>query len=336
MRSLFLLCLLSCNLLGQAQFLGDVQYNIVIRSDQQNDFDVLYEVRFPELNDKPEAVYFTESQDSFLLMMFEDLKNAHPERSQLLLHFHGMWGSRPGNFNRAYKLLSEHFLERPESDIHRMINVKWPGNKVEYHLNKEKILEIADPLQDIVVKLSRKIQLINFLNNKVSIELDVISHSLGNVLIEEMVQYIEPEEFEYPLFSEVVLAAPDQETDAFIEGGRMSKFHKLSKRTHVYFSTKDLTLGISKNLNERSRLGLDGPITESLIQDNVYFVDCTQVTDEANFGDKMTGHSYYRASPIATFDMLECFKSKRVEEIGTRKLTNKQLQIFQIQFEQSN
>jgi len=336
MRLLFLLCLLSSQLLSQIEIPSDVQYNLLVQSDASDEFEVEYEMRIPGEGNNPDRVYLTTSQDSFLLMLYQDLKSADSEKSQLLLHIHGMWGGRRMNFNRAYKLLETYFLKRPESDFYRLINVKWPGNEMEYKINRAKILEIADPLQELIVNLSRKIQLINFLNNNVSTRMDLIAHSLGNVLLEEMVQNINSSEFTYPLFSEVVLAAPDLEVDAFLKEGRMADFHKLCERAHVYFSTKDLTLGVSSNLNDRSRLGLSGPVADSQIADNIFFIDCSILSDEDKFGDRMTGHSYYRASPIATMDMLESFKSKQAHKIDRRKLTNETLNIFQIQYEAPN
>ena len=121
----------------QDLFDQNVQYNIVVDIDEDTSIQVHYEVIFTDKKRKDRKYFETTSQDSFLLILMEDLEQLDADKNKILFYVHGMWGGRRMNFNHAYGLMTKAYLNHPESDIARMLSLKWPGNKPEYKENKK-------------------------------------------------------------------------------------------------------------------------------------------------------------------------------------------------------
>jgi len=304
------------------------QFNVIVTSESENTFELIYEIKSRKDENSDIKIYQTESQDSFILHLIGDIKSFPKNKSQILFHIHGMWGSRKSNFINAYGLLYEYLILPEESDMARILSIKWPGNKPEYLTNKFKVIEIGDEMQKLFVQLIRKIQLADKFLFNFSTDFDLIGHSLAGELIKEIVKNIDEKELKYPLFNQVVIAAPDLDTDVLEKEGELQKLEYFANRSHIYFSHKDLTLSISKSLNKKGRLGLDGPTESSVVPKNVFFVDVTEVSDEENIGDKISGHAYYRASNLITADILKTLRGDKIESFPSRELIDKSLHIY--------
>lgn len=305
------------SIISQDLFDQNVQYNIIIESPEDSEIDVSYEVYFTD-QEENNQFFQTTSQDSFLMILLNDIATLDKDRNKLLLYIHGMWGGRRQNFNRAYKLMRTGYLEHPDSDIGRMISLKWPGNKMEYKRNKRKLYTIDKQVADLTFDFVRKLQTIDWFSSKFETHIDVIAHSLGNELFKEMIKEVPETEMENAFFHEIILAASDLEIDIFESDPQLKNIAKIADRTHIYYSPRDITLGISKNLNRKSRLGLDGPSSNTNVPNNIYFVNVANVKDDPNMGDRMNGHSYYRSSPLSCQDMLSVLKSEKLSSIDNR------------------
>jgi len=335
MRFLFVFLYAFNFLTAQDAKVNDIQYNVIV-DISDSIYSVAYEVILKGDKKKDDRVFTTHSQDSFLIVLMDDLQNLPANKRQLLCYVHGMWGGKRSNFNDAYGMLHEKYIDRSESDIGRVISIIWPGNRMEYKINKSKAWEISEPLSETFIEMLRKIQLLDAFNKKLDTGVDLIAHSLGNELMMKVFSHVREDEYGYRLFDEIIFTAPDLDTDVLMPEGELQVLPYVGGRTHIYISTKDLTLGISSNLNKRDRFGLHGPIEGSEIPKNVYMVDVTKVRDEKNFGDLMTGHSYYRASEAASQDMLHVLMSYKVEEIQKRSVRNKKQKLFILDFDKNN
>ena len=301
----------------------DVQYNILIDSPQDSVIDAVYEIETTDSNGDSQ-IYQTASLDSFLIVLHNDMSNQDTSKNQMLFYIHGMWGGRRVNFNKAYKLLSEAYIDHEESDIARIISMKWPGNKMEYKENKKTLYSISDTIARIFLDF---VEGANLGFEKRS-RIDLISHSLGTELFKEIVNYASENDRLETYFDQIIVAAPDWDIDVFSIDSALYNIQNLADRTHVYFSHRDMTLSISKNLNKQSRFGLDGPKENLVLPHNVYAIDVTNVKDDNNMPDLMTGHNYYRASPIVTGDMLLSMIGYRNGKYNNRKASEKYQNVF--------
>ena len=292
-----------CSNAQDSRFDQDVQYNIVIESPEDSVIEVSYEVLFENADSDSES-YVTASQDSFLMVLMQDLTIQPKDTSQILLYIHGMWGGRRINFNKAYKLMHRSYIENEKSDIARIISLKWPGNKQEYKQNKKRLYSISDQIAEILMGFVTDLNFELSNNTLHDIQLDLLAHSLGTELLKEVIVDIDTSKVVSPYFDQMIVAAPDWDIDVFAIDSALMILPLLSNRTHVYYSPRDMTLSISKNLNKQSRFGLDGPLGAYVIADNVFYIDVSNVKDDDNFPDRLTGHNYYRASPIITEDIL--------------------------------
>ncbi len=303
---------------AQDLFDQNIQYNIIVDTEDDSTIQVSYEVLFTDKKNRDKKFFETTAQDSFLMILMQDIAQQDQKKNKILFYIHGMWGGRRMNFNHAYDLMSEAYLDHRESDLARILSLKWPGNKMDYKKNKRTLYQTSSQISDLMFSLLRKIQAIDFLDDSYSTGIDMIAHSLGNELFSEMLLDLEYENTYYPFFDQIIMAASDNEVDIFESASFAKKLLRIGQATHVYFSTRDLTLGVSKNLNKRSRIGLSGPQNYDSIPEAITFIEVTEIMDDNNFSDKMTGHSYYRSSPSVTEDMLFTMinKSKKNRKVS--------------------
>ncbi len=326
---LLIFCLsVNYTLTAQDLFNQNVQYNIIVDTEDNETISVEYEVYFPKDRKQPEF-FSTTSLDSFLFILSNDIAQLPKDKSQVLFYIHGMWGGSRRNFNRAYNLMTDAYLDAEQSDIGRIVSLKWPGNKMDYKKNKETLYNTSAEISDVFFEFIRRFQTVNFLSRQIDSNIDLIIHSLGNELFKEMMLVLDEEDLEYPYFEEIILAASDLEADVFETEPEFSSVSKMANRVQIYFSKRDLTLGVSKNLNKKTRMGLGGPQEMAELPPNVYYIDVGHIKDDVNMGDLMTGHSYYRSSPIVTQDMIDCMLGLSLSQLN-RELVDKKLNLYKI------
>lgn len=330
MRLIFIL-----SLFGTLSAQDNVQFNmLMIPSD--SGYSIIYEKLDYKKNINRGDRQLTESRDSFLVWLLEDLSGFDEDKRQVLFYVHGMWGGQKGPFNRAYKLLSTHFLEAENSDVARIVSLKWPGNDMDYSDNKGRIPELVPVLKEELTALVRSFQLAQWLDPTTDSSWDLLAHSLGNELIRAVLRDLPSSQYDYPLFDNIIFAASDFDCDVYDTDSLMQNVHNTARQCHIYYSERDLTLEVSKNLNKKDRLGRTGPTNYDRIPVNTSLIDVTLVKDEINFPDLLTGHSYYRASPLVTGDMLQAIMSEKPVASNYRLAKESGLNHFLISPEMAN
>ncbi len=305
-----------------------VQYNIVV-IENRGEWDLQYEKILLNAKLRPVEKITTVDQDSFMMLLLSDLHSQVAEKNQILFYVHGMWGGTRVGFTKAYGLMTKNYLNAEDSDIARIVSLKWPGNDMEYKTNKERLYRLAPFLGEELFIFIRRFQLLQIATNgKVVFELDMLAHSLGNELVKECFKGIDEAEWIYPLFDQMIFAAPDFDEDIYSDQEVMSALHHAGRRSHIYFSERDLTLEVSKNLNKKDRIGRCGPGECNLDNEQIYFVDVTLVKDDTNFPDLITGHSYFRSSPIVSNDMLQVMMGLDANYNPARKIKDETLNLY--------
>lgn len=273
-----------------------------------------YEVFFESSDDSSKSVYRTSSLDTFIYLLEEDLKVLPVNKRDILFYLHGMMGGQRMNFRMTKTDLRERYIGPETSDLGRIISFRWPGNKPAYQADKVNVYLVAEEMSLVTQTIISSLQKSN-LNSENIIDFDMLSHSLGCELFKEMVFYLE-EDKKY--FDQVLLCAPDLDVDVFVKDGPLFDLYKYANRVTIYHSNKDLTLGFSKKLNDKGRLGIDGPDSESHFHTSYVYVDMTLVNDEKFLPMRFTGHAYYRGSDLAGSDMLATLIGTPAESIELR------------------
>jgi len=121
-------------------------------------------------------------------------------------------------------------------------------------------------------------------------------------------------------FDEIILAAADEDEDAFSDSDKFKLMPRIASRVTVYHTREDWILSrLSKYTKFNGpRLGTDGPENMPTISDKVRSVD---VSKAVNFGDEMQGHQYYRQFTAVRDDIVAVLKGTPDDKIGNRALT---------------
>lgn len=147
--------------------------------------------------------------------------------------------------------------------------------------------------------------------------LHLLAHSMGNYVLRNGLQSLrakDPRKL-VRMFNEIVLAAPDEDDDAFDTDDKLRLLPSLGRRVTIYHNHKDRALLISdKTKANPDRLGADGPRMLDLLPKKVVVIDCARV---ASGGDKHIQHSYFINCPPVIADLQATLEG--AESIGNRE-----------------
>jgi esterase/lipase superfamily enzyme len=149
--------------------------------------------------------------------------------------------------------------------------------------------------------------------------LHLLAHSMGNYVLRHGLQALRAKEPRriVRLFNEIILAAPDEDDDAFDTDDKLRLLPGLGRRVTVYYNHKDRALLISdKTKGNPDRLGSDGPRMLDLLPKKVFVVDCSRVAGE---GDPKIQHSYFINCPPVSKDLQETLQGVPADGIGNRR-----------------
>jgi esterase/lipase superfamily enzyme len=119
------------------------------------------------------------------------------------------------------------------------------------------------------------------------------------------------------LFDQIMLAAPDEDDDAFESDAKLRLLPRIGRQVTVYFNPNDKGLIVSdKTKTNPDRLGSDGPRMTDLIPKKVVLVDCRNVAGHA---DPFTEHGYYIRSRSMAQDISAVVKGAAPEVIANRQ-----------------
>jgi esterase/lipase superfamily enzyme len=119
-------------------------------------------------------------------------------------------------------------------------------------------------------------------------------------------------------FDQIVLAAADEDADAFDDPGKLKYLPRLGRSITVYYSRADWVLGtLSAGTKFNGpRLGTDGPDNMDSISDRVVAIDATAVADPSKDPE---GHQYYRTITAVRDDIAAVLKGTPQNAIPNRE-----------------
>jgi esterase/lipase superfamily enzyme len=154
--------------------------------------------------------------------------------------------------------------------------------------------------------------------------LHLLTHSMGAYALRQGLQALIAKDAESltRAFDQIILAAPDEDDDAFELDTKLKLLPRLGRQVTVYFNPNDRALLISdKTKANPDRLGSDGPRLVDLIPKKVVLVDCRAVAGHA---DPRIEHSYYVNSLAMAQDIGAVLNGDLPEAIPNRVFFDRQ------------
>lgn len=146
----------------------------------------------------------------------------------------------------------------------------------------------------------------------------LLAHSMGAYVLRHALQALLHKDRESltRLFDQIMLAAADEDDDAFEHEDKLKLLPRIGRQVTVYFNPNDKGLTISDATKANpDRLGSDGPRLVDLLPKKVELVDCRVVAGDA---DPFVEHSYYIRSQAMADDMSAVMEDRPLEEIPNR------------------
>jgi esterase/lipase superfamily enzyme len=146
----------------------------------------------------------------------------------------------------------------------------------------------------------------------------LLCHSMGNYALRWAVQELLKTHGHLPtIFSEILLAAADEDDDTFELDHKLGRLPELGHRVSVYFNRGDDALNTSDWLKGNpDRLGSDGPRKPRAVHNKISLVDCSDVAGD---GLLELGHSYYIEEPKVVKDINQVLAGARSHQIPNRE-----------------
>ncbi|MCF2513759.1 alpha/beta fold hydrolase [Sphingomonas sp. G124] len=155
--------------------------------------------------------------------------------------------------------------------------------------------------------------------------LHLLAHSMGAYVLRQGLQALiakDPRQL-LRVFNEIILAAPDEDDDAFETEAKLRLLPKLGMRVTVYHNESDRALFISDHTKANpDRLGAEGPRMLDLLPKKVVTVDCGKVAKAA---DALSHHTFFINCPPVSADIKATIQGMDTSAIGNRQVIRPEL-----------
>ena len=148
----------------------------------------------------------------------------------------------------------------------------------------------------------------------------LLAHSMGNWALRHALTHIQVlGAAPACVFDQAILAAPDEDADAFESEGKLGYLPRLARRVSVYTNYQDSALHVSDwAKGNPDRLGKGGPSNPDRVARNVTVVNCSKVITDKGDMD-LTSHQYYRNDETVRRDIVAVLKGATDDMIDNRR-----------------
>lgn len=290
--------------------------------------EVIEDVDFPE-----DVAYNFSAEDTDLkgsARCFKDIYNAmQAEVNDTLFFIHGFKCDLARALDNLKQLHQQYITD--DSPIGRIVMFTWPsnGSLFEYRDDAHDAVTAGKALGRAYLKLRKFFAQFFELdpnsethkNPPCNRNLHMMCHSMGNRVLESMVEMILAKNYNYTrLFREVILVASDIDNVALEEPKPLHNLVDIGDRIHVYFNENDFALTISQTTkNAFNRLGKYGPKNMKKVPNNINVIDVTDADDiKGGLTNRLLQHSYHFSSSSAREDICTVLNGNHTEEIEQR------------------
>lgn len=172
------------------------------------------------------------------------------------------------------------------------ITYSWPsqGKLRSYIIDEENVDWTIPHLKDFLLKISKQSK---------ADKIHLIAHSMGNIALSKALLRL-ASELPSPLFHEIILTAPDIDSDTFCND-IAPKMKRTANRVTLYASSNDKALKLSKSIHGSPRAGESG--ADILVIPDVDTIDVSAVDTNLGFG-----HSYYGGNRSVISDIFHLIR----------------------------
>lgn len=265
----------------------------------------------------PRRIYFKKNVNKamFLDTLSSDLKELPLEKRNTLFYIHGMWASGWSFLKGNHRKMQTEMWSNKANPNGMVVTVIWHC-KLKYFENKEMALKSGK----ILAPLIRQIHDVNALASDNS-KTNYMIHSMGHRVFEAIWQDQLTENMKYHA-DNIVMAGADLETNAFEDGEVLGNIDYLSKDIMLYVHNNDRVLGVSKVINDKNRLGLDGIQNLDKVSNSILQVDVSVIIDNEDAPSKLSNHRYFYMSPTVRKDIALFYQDLAKEKFPRRKKLN--------------
>lgn len=258
--------------------------------------------------------YDDNSIDNMIQQIDFSLQSIAPEKSNILIHIHGLWANKKPFVEEINSTLDRHIYSSEDCPYGIIVNIIWDSGYI-YDANKKVAYEKGQRSLELVTQLEK-------LCRGKNAKLSIMCHSMGNRVLQGMIDAADIPHRKIPIFDKCLMVAPDIESDVFEVSHSFEKSTLISNQIVVYRHNTDRTLGMSRLINN-DRLGLNG-ITETANDfSNIRLVDASLLNDDEFQSAKFSRHRYYYSSPTVRRDILTELAGKSLSDSPKRELLNR-------------
>lgn len=239
--------------------------------------------------------------------------------SDTLIFIHGFNVSFNGALESAAILAQDVRVEGREVNV---VLLSWPSDGaavplMSYYSDREDARASGPAIARAFLKLQEYLLALSE-TEYCDRRLHLLTHSMGAYVLRNALQALiakDPKNLTRT-FDQILMAAPDEDDDAFEQDAKLKLLPKLARQVTVYFNPGDLALVVSDvTKSNPDRLGSDGPRLVDMLPKKVSLVDCRNV---ARHADRAIGHSYFLRSRAMADDISAVLNSQPPEAIGNR------------------
>ena len=231
---------------------------------------------------------------------FQDLNtiiaDLSDDKSDVLIYIHGFGAYRSHFVKTNNSTLQKEIINKKDTHIGLHLSFSWSVG-YNYIGGIPKAIDLGEYYGDLLV---RSINLVKAKNPDSKIHL--LTHSMGNRVFYGVFNKLK-DAFDYPVIDHHVMAAPDIEPTAYLDGEPLDSIENVVKDLTIYRHNTDRVLTVSGEITESSRVGLVG-LSDSLlmeIPEVIKIVDCSLLNDNERFD--IGNHNYYYQSPTVREDI---------------------------------
>ncbi|WP_339913640.1 alpha/beta fold hydrolase [uncultured Brevundimonas sp.] len=252
--------------------------------------------------------------------MMDDLRQRmRGKRSDTLVFIHGFNVTFNGALEAAALLARD---VRVGDDPVNVMLFSWPSDGaavplMSYYSDREDARASGPAIARAFLKLQEYLVQLNA-DDYCQRCLHLLTHSMGAYVLRNALQAVRAKDPRAltRTFDQILLAAPDEDDDAFETDDKLRLLPRLGRQVTVYFNPNDKGLIISDRTKlNPDRLGSGGPRLIDLIPKKVVMVDCRRVAGHA---DPFIEHSYYIRSRAMSADIAAVLADTPPESIGNR------------------
>lgn len=255
----------------------------------------------------------------------DDLRKAMLDGRDTLVFIHGFNVSFDGALEAGARLARDVRIRAGATDDGRPVNVvvfSWPSDGeavpyMSYYSDREDARASGPALARAYLKLRDFLEQLRR-QDRCERSIHLLAHSMGAYVLRQGLQALIAKDADGlgRLFDQILLAAPDEDDDAFELDSKLKPLPRIGRQVTVYFNPSDRALLVSdKTKGNPDRLGSDGPRLIDMLPKKVVLVDCRNVAGDA---DALVQHSYYTRSRAMALDISAVLAGMDAERIGNR------------------